>query len=231
MDITWISHATFLIRSNETAILTDPWFSRSLFYRRLKPPAMEADEISSCDIVLVSHAHGDHIDGKGLELAGRLGSLVVGPSSVVRKAKKMGLRYQAAEPGKTINAAGVQVLVTPACHPAPGAKDAVGYILKVEGKTVYFAGDTLLFQELVDMLKDNIDLAILPIGPYKLFSRKVGMDVSEALKLIEETKPRAVVPMHYNCLKGTEADPNLLLKADGDTTRIFLLAPGETLFI
>ncbi|MFZ5632942.1 MAG: MBL fold metallo-hydrolase [Bacillota bacterium] len=231
MHITWIGHATFLFRSGETAILTDPWFSRSLFYQRLKPPAMEADEISCCDIVLVSHAHGDHIDGKGLELAGRLGSLVVGPPSVVKKAKKMGLRYEAAEPGKTINAAGVKILVTPACHPAPGAKDAVGYILKIEEKAVYFAGDTLLFPELVDMLKDSVDLAILPIGPYKLLGRKVGMDVSEALKLIEETRPRAVVPMHYNCLKGTEADPDFLLKADGEAIRIFLLAPGETLFI
>jgi len=231
MDITWIGHATFLIRSGETAILTDPWFSRSLFYRRLKPPAMEADEISYCDIVLVSHAHGDHIDGKGLELAKRLGSLVVGPSSVVRKAKKMGLRYQTAEPGKTINTAGVQVLATPACHPAPGAKDAVGYILKVEGKTVYFAGDTLLFPKLIALLKDTVDLAMLPIGPFKLFGRKMGMDVADVLKLIEETSPRAVVPMHYNCLKGTEADPNLLLKAECETTRVFLLAPGKTLSV
>lgn len=231
MDITWIGHATFLIRSGKTAILTDPWFGRSLFYRRLRPPAMEADEISCCDIVLVSHAHGDHIDDKGLELAGRLGSLMVGPPSVVKKAKKTGIRYEAAEPGKTINAAGIQIMVTPAYHPAPGAKDAVGYILKIEEKSVYFAGDTLLFPELVDMLKDGVDLAILPIGPYKLLGRKVGMDVSEALKLVEETKPRAVVPMHYNCLKGTEADPGFLLKADGGTTRIYLMAPGETLFI
>lgn len=192
---------------------------------------MEADEISCCDIVLVSHAHGDHIDDKGLELAGRLGSLMVGPPSVVKKAKKTGIRYEAAEPGKTINAAGIQIMVTPACHPAPGAKDAVGYIFKIEEKSVYFAGDTLLFPELVDMLKDGVDLAILPIGPYKLLGRKVGMDVSEALKLVEETKPRAVVPMHYNCLKGTEADPGFLLKADGGKTRISLMAPGETLFI
>ncbi len=231
MEVTWIGHATFLIRSGETTILTDPWFGRSLLYRRLKPPAMEADEISSCDLVVVSHAHGDHLDDKGLELAGKLGSLVVGPFSVVRRAKKLGLKYHAAEPGKTIHAAGVQILVTPAYHPAPGAKDAVGYILKIEEKSVYFAGDTLLFPELINVLQARVDLAILPIGPYKLLGRKVGMDVSEALKLIKETKPGAVIPMHYNCLKGTEANPDLLLKADGETTRIFLLAPGETMFI
>ena len=58
-----------------------------------------------------------------------------------------------------------------------------------------------------------------------------AMDVLEALKLIEETRPRVVVPMHYSCLKGTEADPDFLMRADGEATRVFLPAPGETLFI
>lgn len=230
MQITWIGHATFLIQSNKLTIMTDPWFGESFFYRRLVPPAIKTGDISSCDLVLVSHAHGDHFDRQGLDLAARLASRVIGPSVVVRKAKKRGIEGHLAEPGQTLNIVNVKILVTPAHHPAPGAKGAVGYILTVDEKKVYFAGDTLLFPELIAMLKQyTIDLAFLPIGPYKLFGRKMGMDVSGALSLIKETRPRAVIPMHYNCLKGTGADPNLLAKAEAGygSTRIILLAPGQ----
>lgn len=231
MRVTWIGHATFLIKTDKLTLLTDPWFGRSLFYRRLKPPAIETSKISSCDIMLVSHAHGDHFDRHGLDLADRLGSWVLGPPSVIKKVKKKNIRCKTAKRGEIINIPGVEVLVVSAYHPAPGAKDAVGYVFQLDGKKIYFAGDTLLFPELVDILKDPVDLAFLPIGPYILFGRKMGMNVSDVLTLINKTNPRAVIPMHYNCLKGTRADPDSLLNAGCGTTRIIVLSPGQTIDI
>jgi L-ascorbate metabolism protein UlaG (beta-lactamase superfamily) len=228
MEITWIGHATFLIKGEALTVVTDPWFGQSFLLRRLRPPALAPGDIPACDVMLVSHGHGDHWDGHGLALARRLGSIVVGPAPVARAARRKGLQAEAAVPGRSISAAGLEITVLSAYHPAPGGKNAVGYIFYLDGQRIYFAGDTLPNPALIFVLKKAVlDIAFLPVGAFKLLGRKVVMDVSDAYALAREIRPRSVIPMHYGFLKGTEADPGILKQLETEEIKVNILTPGE----
>ncbi|RJQ28192.1 MAG: MBL fold metallo-hydrolase [Peptococcaceae bacterium] len=228
MEITWIGHATFLIKSDNLTVMTDPWFGQSFLLRRLRPPALAPEDVPACDVMLVSHGHGDHWDAQGLALARRLGSIVVGPAPVARSARRKGLRAEVAEPGNSISAGGLEITVLSAYHPAPGGKNAVGYIFYLDGQRIYFAGDTLPNPALIFVLKKTVlDLAFLPVGAFKLLGKKVVMDVDDAYVLAREVRPRTVIPMHYGFLKGTEADPGILKHLEAEQVKVNILTPGE----
>ena len=65
----------------------------------------------------------------------------------------------------------------------------VGYIITVEGKTIYHAGDTGLIPEIEHL--ENIDVALLPIG-----GRDFTMGLSDAVKAAKKINPKVVIPMH-----------------------------------
>ena len=61
-SITWIGHSTFLIQMAGLNIVTDPvWARRMAFQKRLSPPGIELSDMPSVDVVLISHAHYDHL--------------------------------------------------------------------------------------------------------------------------------------------------------------------------
>ena len=71
MDITWIGHATVLLRVGDLTILTDPVLSNRVGVglglitggpHRLIAPALSVRELPPIDLILVSHAHFDHLD-------------------------------------------------------------------------------------------------------------------------------------------------------------------------
>jgi len=233
LSITWIGHATFLLQTAGVNILTDPWFSQNLLMRRVQPPALTPEKVPPCQIILVSHNHGDHWDKQGQELARRWRSTVIGPPSVINKSRRMGLVSYEAVPGRKIEVQGVlQVEPVTAYHPAPGAKDAVGYLFHLNEKWLYFAGDTLPTDALKQTLKDTtVDLAFLPVGAFRLFGKKVTMDVKDALDLAHTFKPLAVIPMHYGFLKGTSASIEELKVLEDEGIKVYLPLPGEVLKI
>lgn len=111
--------------------------------------------------MLVSHNHGGHFDRQGVELARRLGSVIIGPPSVLKKVAGKGLTVKAARAGEKLSGNGLSLEVVPADHPVPGARDAVGYVFQLGGKLIYFAGDTLYNSELVSILKKyRLDIAM-----------------------------------------------------------------------
>ena len=98
-DVTWIGHASLLFRHNGVSVLTDPVFSdrASPFAfsgpKRVVPPAYTADTLPKVDILIVSHAHYDHLDLPGLK---RLAALqpdirVVVPLGLARYLRRAGL--------------------------------------------------------------------------------------------------------------------------------------------
>jgi len=113
-----------------------------------------------------------------------------------------GVEIEVAVPGKNISISDVTIEVAPACHPAPGAKDAVGYIIKSGGHAIYFAGDTLLNQEVTDAVKKvSPDIMFVPVGNFKILWKKVVMDASDAAQMAVDVGPKVFVPMHYGFLK------------------------------
>src|SRR5438105_1907799 len=68
-ELTWLGHATWLIKSGEHAILVDPFLDDS-------PTAPVKADAVECDFILVSHGHGDHI-ADCAKIAKRTGALVI----------------------------------------------------------------------------------------------------------------------------------------------------------
>jgi L-ascorbate metabolism protein UlaG (beta-lactamase superfamily) len=77
----------------------------------------------------------------------------------------------------------------------------MGAIVAVDGVKFYYAGDTDYIPVMKDFASENIEVAFLPIGG------TYTMDLDEASAAAEAIKSKIIVPVHYNHLKGTEADP------------------------
>jgi len=237
VNIRYIGHSTFIIsirkEKEETSIITDPWFDQGPFYlKRVVPPAINLEDIPKCDFMLVSHSHRDHFDHATLKYARKnWNPTVIGPPSVVKKAKKYGIsKTVTAYPGASLNMDNFTVTVIRAVHPVWGGKDAVGYVIFLGNCAIYFSGDTLYVDEVVkDVNNFKIDVAILPIGSAKFLFRKTVMDIYDAIKFALNIKPKIVIPMHYNVLKGTEANPEEMRKPLAEKgIKLKVLNPGDT---
>ena len=88
------------------------------------------------------------------------------------------------------------------------------------GRSVYFAGDTLLIPEL-RTLTDRygpLDVALLPVNGLQIRmagNKQVVMNAEEAAELTAALRPRLAVPQHYAFTSGTVGDM-LFLKSDKD---------------
>lgn len=221
VKVKFLGHATFLIEGSKK-ILIDPFLSGNP-QAAVKPEELEAD------LILVTHAHGDHI-GDTIEIAKRTGAKVVAMFDVANYINQqadgievIGMNYGPTE----VN--GVEIVQVPAWHSSSDGVHSIGnpcgYIVKLDGKTIYHAGDTFVFLDmgLFSELYGPIDLALLPIGGH------FTMGPGEATKAVELLKPKKVVPMHYNTWPPISADPEEFKRLIGDKAEVVILKPGEEL--
>lgn len=213
MKVTSIGQATYLIEDGSLSVLTDPWFSSSglnaIFAPRLVPPALQADQIKSCDLVLLSHIHIDHWDRSAAMLSARCQSTIVTSVEVARRLKKSGLNAVGLADGESWNGLGVTVEAINAEHPfSPGA---IGLVYSGR-KKIYFSGDTLNHQGLDKLAGYNLDLALLQSSCANYpFIGPDGMDWPAAVSLVRRVKPSVFMPMHFTC-KGKYLDLSQKIK-------------------
>ena len=190
---------------NGRVFLTDPWFASSgpahhLFGRRIFPLPMSPESIDRCDAMLISHNHIDHLSRHAFEIARKNGSVMVGPSAVVKKARRRRISKVAElRPKESFAVSGVVITGIPAAHPL--TRRPVGFLLKGE-RTVYFSGDTRFEWAIVDHLRAaRVDVAILQVSCafYPWLSGADGMDMNYAEELARAIRPRCVIPMHFDC--------------------------------
>ncbi|CAI1493055.1 conserved protein of unknown function [Thermococcus nautili] len=221
VKVKFLGHAAFLIEGSKK-ILIDPFLTGN-------PQAAVKPEEVEADLILVTHAHGDHI-GDAVEIAKRTGAKIVAMFDVANYISEqaegvevIGMNYGPTEVD------GVGIVQVPAWHSSSDGKYSIGnpcgYIVKLDGKTIYHAGDTFVFLDmgLFSELYGPIDLALLPIGGH------FTMGPKEAAKAVELLKPKKVVPMHYNTWPPISADPEEFKRLVGDKAEVVILKPGEEL--
>ena len=221
VKVKFLGHAAFLIEGSKK-ILIDPFLTGN-------PQAAVKPEEVEADLILVTHAHGDHI-GDAVEIAKRTGAKIVAMFDVANYISEqaegvevIGMNYGPTEID------GVGIVQVPAWHSSSDGKYSIGnpcgYIVKLDGKTVYHAGDTFVFLDmgLFSELYGPIDVALLPIGGH------FTMGPREAAKAVELLKPKKVVPMHYNTWPPISADPEEFKRLVGDKAEVVILKPGEEL--
>lgn len=198
--VAYLGHATVLIELDGTKLLTDPLLRRRVTHLR-RASSVEADALRDVDAVLISHAHYDHLDLRSLMRLDRSVQVVVpvGLGHLVRR-KGFGSVTEVDE-GDETTFGSLTVRATHAEHegkrrPGRARGPALGYV--VEGsRTIYFAGDTALFDGM-DGLAANLDVALLPVwgwGPS--LGSGLHLDPKSAAEALQLLRPRMAIPIHW----------------------------------
>jgi L-ascorbate metabolism protein UlaG (beta-lactamase superfamily) len=200
-SLTYIGHATTLLRLDGVSILTDPMLRGGLgpLRRQTPPPDPEVPEIA--DLVLISHLHRDHLDLPSLRRFPAHTPVVVPRDSAGWATKAGAENIHELGVGETISVAGVELTGVKAVH--DGYRDAhrggqiepLGYLIRRGGRTVYFAGDTDLFREMAEF--GPVDLALLPIWGWGPSVGEGHLDPERAARALEMIRPRMAVPIHW----------------------------------
>ncbi len=226
VKLTWLGHSAFhVLTPDGTSILIDPWLKNP------KAPAGAGTDLP-VDIILVSHGHSDHL-GDTIEIAGRTKAKVLSIFEITLYLTRKGIsNVQALNKGGSVTIGDVCVTMVDAKHSSaidadgtvfPGG-EAAGFIIECSnGTTIYHAGDTTVFSDMVLLAKlYKPTIALLPIG--NLFT----MGPREAAFACNLIKPKYIIGMHYGtfpALTGTPAQLRKLLPADL-RKRVRELVPG-----
>lgn len=229
----WHGHATVEVRTaDDRVILIDPWFGNPRATRT-------ADSITECDLLLVSHGHGDHL-GDSVAIASRLRPVwpCIHEMSLwlARRLPGGSDATIGMNKGGTIEAAGMSVTMTSADHSAgdwnPSGEttlylgEPVGFVVDPgTGPSFYYAGDTNVFGDMryIGELY-RPDVALLPIGGH------YTMGPREAALAVELLGVGDVIPIHYGTFPILTGTPDALrsaLEARGlSDVRIHTPEPG-----
>jgi len=220
LTVTRIAHSCHLIQIGGATILTDPWFSERAFYHPGEPVSHRPETLPHLDAVLISHEHYDHCDLKAFRRYRDRHVPMIVADPVEATARKAG--FTDVRPLKPWQAARVGDITI---HAAPGEHGVqeVTYVIEGGGRSVYFAGDTLLVPELLTLTEryGPLDLALLPINGLILrtdHDRQVVMNAEDAAELTAALRPGLVVPQHYAFTGGPIGD-RLFLRSDKDPER------------
>ncbi|NNG16332.1 MAG: metal-dependent hydrolase, partial [Gemmatimonadales bacterium] len=169
--------------------------------------------------------------GDGFEIASRTGAMVVSTYEIVAFAQQV----KGIEKAHPLHIGGGYhfpvgyIKMTPALHGGAVEGDESGmyttvpggFLISIDGKTVYHAGDTALIKDM-ELLEGQVDVACLPIGD------NFTMGPEDAAKAVAMIKPKTVIPMHYNTFEVIEQDPNGFAARVGPQAEVVILEPGQS---
>jgi L-ascorbate metabolism protein UlaG (beta-lactamase superfamily) len=204
-SLTFVGHATVMITTARTRLFTDPLFERSFYgLRRAKEAGVNASDVDDADLVLVSHAHRDHFSPPSLRRIIKDVPIVVPPRCAPLAARRGFLAIDELAPGRAVTHADVEVTAVPVRHSGAGAfgggaRGACGYVIRAQGTTFYFAGDTGYFSGFAEIgRRFHPDVAILPIGGYEPAPfREEHLSPLDALAAFDDLGARVLVPIAH----------------------------------
>ena len=202
IELTWLGHASWQLKTGQHTILVDPFLDDS-------PTAPFKSKDAAADFILVSHGHFDHI-ADAAKIANRTGATVVSCYEITTwLAKNQGVKNTVGgNLGGGTNLPFGRVKLTLAFHSSAlpdgsNGGNPCGFLLTLtSGEKIYFACDTGLFGDMAFIGAAGLDLAVLPIGD--LFT----MGPDDALEAVKLLKPKKVVPSHYNTWPPIAQDAN-----------------------
>jgi L-ascorbate metabolism protein UlaG (beta-lactamase superfamily) len=197
--IEYVGHATVHVDLDGVRLLTDPLLRNRVAHLR-RASRVPHRSLRGVDAVLISHAHYDHLDVPSLERLGKKVPIVVprGLGGLLRKR-----RFESVleiEVGETLSIGALQVRAVPAEHdrkraPLGASADPVGYVI-AGSRSVYFAGDTDLFDEMGEL--GPVDVGLIPIWGWGPGLGGGGhLDPERAAEAAARIEPRLVVPIHW----------------------------------
>ncbi|MSU42107.1 MAG: hypothetical protein EXS22_05615 [Pedosphaera sp.] len=219
LTLSWLGQSTVLINFHGVRILTDPVLFNcigvdfglgTLGPLRLTAPALHPHELPELDLVLVSHAHFDHLDVRSLAaLRGR--PVVV----TARKTSDLIPRRPFSEihelgwnealtlrtPRGTVRVHGLEVQHWGARMRRDTYRGYNGYAIEREGRRLLFAGDTAHTPVFAaHRAHGPFDAALMPIGAYNPWIRN-HCTPEQAVAMMRAAKAQRLVPLHHQTFK------------------------------
>jgi len=209
IGITWIGHASFLVQTHEHNLLIDPnWAKWLKVIKRIKHPGLHLHELPDIDMVLVTHAHFDHLDRKTLREVAADQPIVV-PFEVGNLVHDLGFRsVHELHYWESYAHGPIKITLTPCHHWGArmlhdSHRGFGGFVIEVGGRSIFHCGDTAYFDGFKEIgQRHPIDVALLPIGAYDPpTGRDVHMNPEEAIRAFIELGAQRMVPMHYGTFR------------------------------
>lgn len=219
--IWWLGQSGFVIKGETATLVFDPYLSTALEdatrdnerirHVRMMPIPALPQELDFCDYIFCSHDHADHYDRASVSgiLANR-GTVIVPPAAEASLLAD-GIpaeRIVTVGAGESRTLGGITIRAVQAKHnefdwsPETGYP-YVGFIVEMDGMTIYHAGDTIWFPELAQLLRAHcVDIAIVPVngGDEDRVERGFASNLmfDEAARLCREIGAAYMIPCHFD---------------------------------
>lgn len=226
----WLGQSGYLLQWNGKRILIDPYLSDSLTkkylttekpHTRISELVMKPELLKNISVVTSSHNHTDHLDADTLipVLNNNPSIKFIIPEAnrgfVCDRVKCANDFPVGLNDSRSVTVDGFAFYGIPAKHneidrDGNGNCKYMGYVIEFGKYKIYHSGDTLWFDDMVDLLKPfNVDVALLPINGNKLERKVAGnLDCKEAAALGKAIGAKYVVPCHYDLFEFNTADVN-----------------------
>lgn len=207
IEVMWIGHASFLVRTPWANILIDPnWAMWHGPVKRARKPGCALADLPDIDLVLVSHAHFDHLHRPTLRRVANQQPVLV-PEGVGRLFRRMQfseVREMKNWETYSFGDGALEIVFTPSFH--WGARyihdthrGFGGFLIRTPHSSLYHCGDSAYFEGFQEIGgKYDIGTALLAIGAYEAPSgRDVHMNPEQALQAFHDLGANKMLPMHH----------------------------------
>ena len=197
ISLSWLGHASFKLKAGERIIYFDPW---------------KVKKGESADLILITHSHFDHLSPDDVRHVQKKDAVIV---TTKDSASNLKGDVRTIKPGDKITVDDMEIQAIPAYNIGksyhPKVNGWVGFIITINGKRIYHAGDT---DAIPEMKKLSVDIALLPVGG------TYTMTAEEAAEIANEFKPVSAIPMHWGTIVGSKADAERFKKLFKGETNI-----------
>lgn len=234
-DIWWLGQSGFLIQWKRKCLLLDPYLSDSLTKKyantnkphvRLSELVVEPQLLDFIDIVTSSHNHTDHLDAETLipilSLNPEIKFIIpeanrsfVADRVKCDKAFPIGLNDKEKVSWNDFTFYGMPAAHNTIERDEGGRAKFMGYVVQFGKFKIYHSGDTLWYEEIVELLKPHkVNVAFLPINGNDPARGVAGnLNAEEAARLGREIDASLVIPHHYDLFEFNTADPSDFVSA------------------
>ena len=205
-NITVFTHSSIKIEDRGRVVYIDPF--------------QMGDEPHDADFIMITHDHYDHFSQEDIRKVVGAGTVLIIPDKMNTEISDIADLFRkviTVKPGVYKEVDGLELQTVPAYNLFkpfhPKSAGWVGYLLRIDGKRIYIAGDTDATKEAKAV---KADIVLVPVGG------TYTMDTKKAAELVNMIRPEVAIPVHYGNVVGNPGDGELFAQMVNPPTRVEL---------